>query len=741
MTKRDFPTFLLYFLGFMLLWEWLRPVEELTKTNGIEMFIGFLLVSFGLFFLKIKWFWHGLINLLIILISMNRLYFDEGFFHFQWLKDFSSDLIHNIGYIASRDWNELSNEFRSLLFFILLWLMVYLIHYWLIKRSRIFIFFFLTLVYITVLDTFTTYSAKTAIVRTVIVGFTVMGMLTYYRMQHKEKLHNQPAAFKKWMVPILGMIAISVLFGIMTPKAAPLWPDPVPYLKATGKKGEAGSGGAGPHRVGYGTNDAALGGPFIADNKPVFKYEASGKFYWKMETKDTYTGKGWIPSGAATITYEQDESVPIVAFPSTLKISKETAIVKTNGNYQYPYLMYPFGIKKVLKISPIDPDGNVFLIDKNIERIGYYNHKQRPSIPWTFAVEFEVPEYTETELKATTEYNSAVLAPEFYKRYTQVPDKLPDRVRVLAEKITAGETNWYDKAKVVESYFSSNEYTYDQKNVAVPGKNIDYVDQFLFETKKGYCDNFSSSMAVLLRSIGIPTRWVKGFNGGEFVKFGEGTSGTQIFEVKNKNAHSWVEVYFPNLGWVPFEPTKGFSNPIDIDFGTEQPSSGNQTPAPPSVNKPVQKPERDPEATKIQSEKSADVSNNWRMIQIFFKENWKLLTLIMILISATVTALYRVRGKWLPYLILLRFRFNRQDEAYGTAYLVLLQQLERYGLKRKDHQTLRNYAIYVDQFFSSREMTRLTSRYEQFLYSRNLPEGSWKEDRKLWENLIKKTIA
>lgn len=77
----------------------------------------------------------------------------------------------------------------------------------------------------------------------------------------------------------------------------------------------------------------------------------------------------------------------------------------------------------------------------------------------------------------------------------------------------------------------------------------------------------------------------------------------------------------------------------------------------------------------------------------------------------------------------------------GKAYLVLLEQLERYGLKRKDGQTLRNYASYIDTFYASKEMSVLTDRYEQYLYRQKLPEGTWKDSRELWENLIKKTIA
>ena len=94
----------------------------------------------------------------------------------------------------------------------------------------------------------------------------------------------------------------------------------------------------------------------------------------------------------------------------------------------------------------------------------------------------------------------------------------------------------------------------------------DYVDQFLFDTKRGYCDNFSTSMVVMLRSIDIPARWVKGFAPGEYRLNDEGE---RVYQITNNEAHSWVEAYIPGIGWMPFEPTIGFSNLTDIDYDIE----------------------------------------------------------------------------------------------------------------------------------------------------------------------------
>ena len=132
--------------------------------------------------------------------------------------------------------------------------------------------------------------------------------------------------------------------------------------------------------------------------------------------------------------------------------------------------------------------------------------------------------------------------------------------------ITEKQESVYDKTKAIERYFARNGFVYDQKNVAIPEENDDYVDQFLFDTKRGYCDNFSTSMVVLLRTIGIPARWAKGFAPGETSKNAEGD---RIYQITNNEAHSWVEAYMPGLGWMPFEPTIGFSGPADIHYDLE----------------------------------------------------------------------------------------------------------------------------------------------------------------------------
>ncbi|MDF2961961.1 MAG: transglutaminase protein, partial [Paenibacillus sp.] len=162
--------------------------------------------------------------------------------------------------------------------------------------------------------------------------------------------------------------------------------------------------------------------------------------------------------------------------------------------------------------------------------------------------------------------NRAELAP-----YLQVPDNVPNRVRQLAAEITKDTANPYDKAKKIEQYLR-DKYPYTNKPDLSKGRSRDFVDRFLFEIKEGYCDYYSSAMAVLSRSVGLPTRWVKGYASGlssmqEELIYTLGDQGlvdpdgAGVYTVRNADAHSWVEVYFSGLGWIPFEPTSGFVLP------------------------------------------------------------------------------------------------------------------------------------------------------------------------------------
>lgn len=727
-VDKDISTFLLYVFGFLLLWEWLRPVEQLTNTSNLFIFLLFIGLSFLLSFFGTSVYIAMFVKCLYIVYVLQSLYLEESFLKLSWVSPFVDDLKQNFTLVISRDWENLSDMFRSLLFFVLIWLMTYLLHYWLIIRRQILIFFFMTIVFITVLDTFTSYDAGWAIFRTVTSGFIVMGMLTYYRLLERESMNKKHISARRWMMPLMVMVALSVGIGFAAPKADPIWPDPVPYLKSYGK----GSGGS-INKLGYGMDDSKLGGPFIPDNQVVFRAEVESRHYWKVETKDVYTGKGWETSFPRDVKneFEQDEIVPIVSTFDGEGIEKveESSLVSTF--LSYPHIVYPLGIKKI-----IVPPNVSFELEDATEKIRTVENGSPVSLK-QYALQYDVPKYSVKALMSVND-DENTLNSSFMERYTQLPDTLPPQIRDLALELTADKSYMYEKVKVLENYFSQSGFVYDQKDVAVPGPEDDYVAQFLFETMRGYCDNFSSSMVVMARSLGIPARWVKGYTEGEYK--GLGNPGKRIFEVTNNNAHSWVEVYFPGIGWVPFEPTKGFTNNTLFNYDISS-QDILEAPAVEQNNENREKPDSDKDKGKEAAASSFSFEKLFASVKEFFVNSWKILATILILLIIVSFILYQIRGRWLPHYLVLRFKWTKKDSNFAKAYFLLLRELARYGLPRKEEQTLRDYAEYIDQFFRSKEMKRLTSYYEHLIYRGKLEEGTWEETKELWENLIKKTIA
>ncbi len=131
-------------------------------------------------------------------------------------------------------------------------------------------------------------------------------------------------------------------------------------------------------------------------------------------------------------------------------------------------------------------------------------------------------------------------------RYLQLPEDLDPRISTLAASVAAAGPGAIEKASLVE-LFLKREFTYSLDLNWDPGDSP--LSTFLFDVRSGHCEYFASSMAIMLRTIGIPTRMVNGFLTGEYNPVGES------YTVRQSDAHSWVEVWIPGRGWVDFDPT------------------------------------------------------------------------------------------------------------------------------------------------------------------------------------------
>ena len=188
-----------------------------------------------------------------------------------------------------------------------------------------------------------------------------------------------------------------------------------------------------------------------------------------------------------------------------------------------------------------DSEGGIQFYRGNSERISYkvYSDTALPPV---------------NELRADN--NSYSLEQQ---RYLQLPENIDGRISQFAAQITQNSGNRYDKAKAVEAYLQTQfGYTLELK----AGGDQPVAD-FLFNIKEGHCEYFATAMAVMLRTQGIATRIVNGFQTGDYNETAD------VFVVKQRNAHSWVEVYFPKENaWVPFDPTPFVGQTIGNDTAT-----------------------------------------------------------------------------------------------------------------------------------------------------------------------------
>ena len=140
-------------------------------------------------------------------------------------------------------------------------------------------------------------------------------------------------------------------------------------------------------------------------------------------------------------------------------------------------------------------------------------------------------------------------------KYLQLPEMSPEVAR-LAEQVAAGRSNDYDRVQALSEYLKSS-YPYDLE-CPRQANDENTVEFFLFKEKRGYCEHFATALTVMCRSLGIPARLAVGYDTGRFNPL------TGYYEVSGRDAHAWVEVYFPVFGWISFDPTPGWSDPYSM---------------------------------------------------------------------------------------------------------------------------------------------------------------------------------
>jgi transglutaminase-like putative cysteine protease len=250
---------------------------------------------------------------------------------------------------------------------------------------------------------------------------------------------------------------------------------------------------------------------------------------WRGVALDRYDGKAWTRSLLGRVPVApQGEYFKLRDSIQGTEILRQTYFLEALSTDVVFAGHRALAVSREIGILQRDGAGSLFTLRHPLSKIRYsvvseVMHPDPELIPETLEIE--------ESIRATS---------------LQLP-KLDPRIGVLTRGVTQGENHPFRKALRLERYLRTN-YNYSLDLKARDGAS-DPVAMFLFDTRSGHCEYFASALTVMLRDIGIPSRLVNGFRSGEYNEIG------RDWIVRQYDAHSWVEAYFPPYGWVEFDPT------------------------------------------------------------------------------------------------------------------------------------------------------------------------------------------
>jgi transglutaminase-like putative cysteine protease len=254
-----------------------------------------------------------------------------------------------------------------------------------------------------------------------------------------------------------------------------------------------------------------------------FTIESEEARYWRVASFNRYTGDSWVRTGSPVGFQQRDLSYPPGEYNRIVQTVTANSSIETMPAAWRPIRLESDWHDNVRITSDGSLDPRITLAPGD-----------------SYQVVSAVPDTNPTDLARANGPDP----PTIRERYTQLPSTTPERVTDRTDAITAEADNRYEAAATIERWLRTNrEYSL---SVDKPSGNV--ADAFLFEMSEGYCVYYATTMVTMLRSQDIPARMTVGYTPGEQV-------GEDTYRVRGYNSHAWVEVYFPERGWVSFDPT------------------------------------------------------------------------------------------------------------------------------------------------------------------------------------------
>ncbi|TLS52119.1 transglutaminase domain-containing protein [Paenibacillus antri] len=537
-------------LLFGLFSEWLRPLASMAEATDMYRLLPFLgalafymAIDAGRLHGAIGW----PLKLVFTALWIGYWFQPEALSSGRWLLDFPALVLEDASGLLSGVWL-VSPETRTLLFLAGWAALAYAVQRIVTERGQALWFVGSTLLFLVLLQLWPGLDTTGGILRSAAFGLlllTTQHGTKWERLLGNRFAESRGAALSRIAAGALcAAIALGSGYGLSAREPAAV--EPVSLERwadwarsAATSRGEGTFASALPAATGYGVDDSRLGRAVSPDDALAFTATTELATYWRGESKDVYTGRGWRSSalGETAATFRAAEApegaVVISQQVDVLSRALERNVFAGGQVLRFPELTDDDGARLSDIHLRYDAEDGSYFVGTNAVRLGSYRMET--------ALAASDPSALVADGSPETDISSA--------RYLQLPGSLPQRVRDLARDIVRDvPAHPYLQAVAVQSYLQEH-YRYTLET-DVPPEGADFVDHFLFDAEEGYCNHFSTAMVVLLRSIGVEARWVKGFAPGTPDPDRPGT-----YAVRQSDAHSWVEVRFADAGWVPFEAT------------------------------------------------------------------------------------------------------------------------------------------------------------------------------------------
>jgi protein-glutamine gamma-glutamyltransferase len=409
---------------------------------------------------------------------------------------------------------------------------------------------------------------------------------------------------------------------------------------------------------------------------------------WRGVTLDSFNGKRWFNDNADRI------SIPAESYQRFIVPPPDGWDHRPHRPLHYRVLRA--ALSTDVLFAAAEPRELTGLRLLSQDETGSLHNPQNLSVPFAYEVVSDAGLPPARLLQAS----STKFPDEIRLVYLRLPHTMDPRVSELARSLTASATNNYDRAVVIQSYLRGNfKYTLDPPEI----EPEDPVGSFLFRSKSGYCEYFAAAMAVMLRTLNVPTRLVNGFQTGSYNRIGKD------FVVRARDAHSWVEVYFTGYGWIPFDPTPADPHPVLPgewdDYIDTAALFWNEWIINYDFSHQVQlarEVEQDSRSFQQVFRRRSERLKRLGIRAAFRIEGWlmshKLFVLAVMIVILAALILTDKSGTLAEWRFRLAWKFARRDSAVSPreatlTYQRLLGALQKKGFRKRPSQTPREYAF------------------------------------------------